>query len=650
VWRKRWMQWLTLWLGLGVVGGSVSVLLSAQGLTYAGFVLRHLTIGVCYLWLVGGIFALAQQRYVLWSVIHLAAGVVVGLLAMTFVLIHESSVMLFLLCAGVGIRSVVVVRAFTDRPSWRPMMVMLLGAFDIMVISEVALLIESDSLAIGLRGMYLMLASFLGGLWLIRLLLSLGSPVLGVARTLIDEAVRMKVALVFIVLILVIMPALPFANESNEALRYRIGTFLHWSLWSTSLLLGLMTVFLACGTICGEVRDRQIYLTMTKPVSRGQYLLGKWLGIALLNLLLICVSGAGIYTFARLMQGFEAINEYDKAMVYEQVLTARTSVIPQMPEGQSAEGLVNKQLQHVMQEQRYGESLLNNEQARKEAFNLVIERWHTVPKGGSQTYVFTDLGSVRLREDVQTVQLLIKPSAMDLPDNGQITLKMKINGRPFAIPQTILHELVQVIEIPLWWINEHGWLEVQIDNEHISDVSFSPDKGMQLLYKTGSFESNLLRAVMMIWLQQCFLAMVGLMAGTLVTFPVACLFSMMIFLTAITSGFLTESLSEYAVHVDENATTWQTITQYTTTMWRHLGTGEYWKAVKVPIQVMAEAAVVLVPSFAKYNPAPLVAEGKLVTDKLMGEAVLFVGLVWTGLTGLIGYLIFRKRELARVTL
>ena len=47
------------------------------------------------------------------------------------------------------------------------------------------------------------------------------------------------------------------------------------------------------------------------------------------------------------------------------------------------------------------------------------------------------------------------------------------------------------------------------------------------------------------------------------------------------------------------------------------------------------------------------ADDKLVLalpkGRLMGEALLYVGLVWTGVTGLIGYLIFRSRELARVT-
>ena len=85
------------------------------------------------------------------------------------------------------------------------------------------------------------------------------------------ESVRLQsVSVVFIVLLLVILPMLPLVVQTEEALRYRIQTFIQYSTGTTFYLAAFMTVFLACGTVAFEIRDRQIWQLMTKPVSRLQ--------------------------------------------------------------------------------------------------------------------------------------------------------------------------------------------------------------------------------------------------------------------------------------------------------------------------------------------------------------------------------------------
>ena len=98
-----------------------------------------------------------------------------------------------------------------------------------------------------------------------------------------------------------------------------------------TLLLSLLTILLATLTITRELEYRQIFLTMSKPVSRGQYLLGKWLGLAVLNALLVSVSGVAIYTYTRLIADQPAMNLNDVLEAREEVLTARRSIKP-MPD------------------------------------------------------------------------------------------------------------------------------------------------------------------------------------------------------------------------------------------------------------------------------------------------------------------------------
>ncbi len=54
-------------------------------------------------------------------------------------------------------------------------------------------------------------------------------------------------------------------------------------------------------TVSSELDEKQAFLTLTKPVSRAGYLAGKWLGIMGLNVLLLAVSGVGVFAFVKVL-------------------------------------------------------------------------------------------------------------------------------------------------------------------------------------------------------------------------------------------------------------------------------------------------------------------------------------------------------------
>src|SRR5690606_25546832 len=128
-------------------------------------------------------------------------------------------------------------------------------------------------------------------------MLSCKSRVLGVAAGVIREALHTKVSIVLLILMALILAGLPFIVGQSDRLQYRIQQFLSYSLLLSTFLLALLTIFMACQTLSSEIRDKQIFTVMTKPIHRGSYLLGKWLGIVLLNAVLLTVVGFSIYGF-----------------------------------------------------------------------------------------------------------------------------------------------------------------------------------------------------------------------------------------------------------------------------------------------------------------------------------------------------------------
>ncbi|MEX0744008.1 MAG: hypothetical protein WD118_00285 [Phycisphaeraceae bacterium] len=509
-------------------------------------------------------------------------------------------------------------------------------------------------------GSFFMALGFVYGLALMRLALSPGHPILGVARTLLDEAIRMKVAIVFIVALVLLVPALPLALDSGELLKYRVQSFLTWSLMASGVLLSLMTIFLAVMTITSEVNHRQIFLTMTKPVGRAQYLAGKWLGIVLLNVLLVSVCGGGIYIFTQLLVQQQAQTPDDRRAVEQEVLAARVPLTPQAPAGTDINALYNQRLERLRQQDPavYGEpGSTVPPHIRRQIQQQVVAQWYTVGPRQSQTYVFHDLHVAG--EGQQTVQLRLNPRAAGNVPEGQIFVDILINDRRYQLQpgQTgylrFSEDTFHVLRIPAQLI-ENGELRLTIRNPELNgyeqpSISFNTADGLQILYRAGGFEANLLRSLAMIWLRLGFLAMLGLAAGTFMSFPTASLLSLMVYIAAAASGFLQESLESYAAFPGGDISAWDQIVGIPAGILAHLSTGDLGAALRMLIRLFGQSFMLLVPSFGDYNPTPLVSDGLAVSWRMLGHAAWQVGLVWTGVVALIGWAIFRRRELARVT-
>ena len=217
----------------------------------------------------------------------------------------------------------------------------LLGTAIAAALANAAWFAGSTPLLITVATIYAMGLSAYVGLLLAKAVLIPSHPIFGIARTTLDEAVRGKAALVAIVILVLFIPALPLMLDPSEPLKYRLQSFLAWSTIATNIVLGVMTVFLACWTITAEIRRKLVYASLTKPVARWHHLAGKWLGLALLNLVLIAVAGSAIYGTVRYLE----LEKYklppdhlDRIAVDEQVLVARnyTEPTPGNPGGMDA--------------------------------------------------------------------------------------------------------------------------------------------------------------------------------------------------------------------------------------------------------------------------------------------------------------------------
>jgi ABC-type transport system involved in multi-copper enzyme maturation permease subunit len=121
-----------------------------------------------------------------------------------------------------------------------------------------------------------------------------------IAGNVIKDAVRRKlfyVVFLFALAMVALSPLLPSFEMGARA------SFLRdISLSLTSLFGVVMAVVLSVGQIPGEIEKRTIYNILSKPVSRLQYLLGKYLGILAVLAAILTVIGLEIIVliYARL--------------------------------------------------------------------------------------------------------------------------------------------------------------------------------------------------------------------------------------------------------------------------------------------------------------------------------------------------------------
>src|SRR5438034_8523938 len=108
-------------------------------------------------------------------------------------------------------------------------------------------------------------------------------------------AFRFRLFLVLAVLLLGAVVGLPLLLKDDGTARGFTQILITYTLSSIAALLGLSTLWLACGTLARDVEECQIQVVAVKPIGRWQIWLGKWLGLLSLNAVLLAISGASVY-------------------------------------------------------------------------------------------------------------------------------------------------------------------------------------------------------------------------------------------------------------------------------------------------------------------------------------------------------------------
>src|SRR5437762_10350557 len=122
-----------------------------------------------------------------------------------------------------------------------------------------------------------------------------GSVVLrisAIARNAFREAVRDRVLYNLVLFVLLLTGAAVFIGELSGGQERKIIVDLGLS---AMMLFGVfIAIFVGVGLVYKEIERRTVYAIFAKPVGRGEFLVGKYLGLCLTLLVNVAIMGAGV--------------------------------------------------------------------------------------------------------------------------------------------------------------------------------------------------------------------------------------------------------------------------------------------------------------------------------------------------------------------
>src|SRR6478609_7883576 len=139
-------------------------------------------------------------------------------------------------------------------------------------------------------------------------------------------ALRFRLFLAISVLLLLAVVGLPILVKDDGTARGFTQILLTYTLSAITALLGIATLWLACGTLARDIEECQIQMVAVKPIARWQIWLGKWLGIMSLNAAILLIAGASV--FALLHWRSTKLSANEQRILRNEVLVSRASARP----------------------------------------------------------------------------------------------------------------------------------------------------------------------------------------------------------------------------------------------------------------------------------------------------------------------------------
>ena len=440
-------------------------------------------------------------------------------------------------------------------------------------------------------------------------------------------AFRFRLFLVVAVLLLGAVVGLPVLIKDDGTARGFAQILLTYTLSAITALLGLSTLWLACGTLARDIEECQMQVVAVKPIARWKIWLGKWLGIMSLNAALLALSGGSVY--ALLQWRAARLPPAEQQILRNEVLVARGSAKPK-----SFDREIDAETDRILRERLEKNPGVKADlvEVRKQIREAIKAEYQVVPPAWPHEWKI-DLGLARHFLRGQPLYLRVKFNAGDTSRSGTFRGIWRV-GVPRQTPLWHSEEMSLAPDTFHEFriepnFDDQGVLTVTFGNLNDTALVFPLKDGLEVLYPEGSFGLNFVRGLGIIFCWMGLLAALGLAAASFLSFPVAAFCALAVLTLAFSSRTLSNAVSE------------GTLMGYNT---------ETMKTGTSPLDIIAIpvfSVVLDVINLAKdFSPIDSLSTGRSITWAQLGVAFSQIVLLLSGSLALFGMVVFTRRELA----
>ncbi len=452
-------------------------------------------------------------------------------------------------------------------------------------------------------------------------------PLLAIVGLTWKAAFRYRLFWVLAALLVGAVVGLPLLIKDDGTARGFTQILLTYTLSAITALLGIATLWLACGTLARDIEEAQIQMVAVKPIARWQIWIGKWLGILSLNALLLAIAGGCV--FFLLQWRSNRLSPEQQKILHDEVLVARASVKEVLPDFKSA---VDGELQRRLQSSSINPT--NIPGIRKQIEEQVKAGIQSVRPNGFRPWKI-ELGSARkflrdqplfLRVKFFTAQNNPSGTFIALWQAGNPEMKNFWRSEQMSLAPETFHEF----QIPPNLFDEKGTLEIVFANANEQTLLFPLEDGLEVLYREGGFGLNFARGMGIIFCWLALLAALGLAAASFLSFPVAAFVSLAVLIMGLSSGTLSSVVQEGTIMGVDHET----------------GIADARSVLDTVFVPVFRAMLKVINLVQGFSPIDSLSTGRSITWTQLGLAGAQIVLLLGGILAAIGIITFNRRELA----
>jgi hypothetical protein len=448
--------------------------------------------------------------------------------------------------------------------------------------------------------------------------------ILAISKLTWKAAFRFRLFWVLAGLLLICVVALPVLIKDDGTARGFTQILLTYTLGVITTLLGFSNLWLACGTLARDIEEAQMQVVAVKPIARWQIWLGKWLGIVALNAALLLVAGGSVFVLMKWRAS--RLPSEQQTVLRNEIFVARGSLKEPKPD---FEKMVAAEFQKILSEKPVPPH--EQENLKTNLLQYAVAREQIVPPGFLRRWTLDfGLRAKFLRD--QPLYLRMKFFAAQTNLTGTYFGFWQV-GPPSAqipLPETgFAQDTFYELTIPANRFDESGRLIIEFVNRNNTALLFPIDDGLEVLYREGGFGLNFVRGLLIILFWLALLAAIGLAAASFLSFPVAAFFSATLLVVGLSSGTLSNVVSEGSALGVDHETGAATVTWFDSV-----------------IVKLFSAVLNLVKLVEDFSPIDSLSTGRSISWETLAFAFLRIVVLFGGIFAAIGIATFTRRELA----